>query len=109
MAKNKLYWEKEKKRGEKEGKRIEKEKRKKEEKSKKENKRRKKKKERGEGWGKQSEFKKNGGVSSDSVYFKSFDFPWNLSVYLVFWVGGACFHVLTLGGAHLPLPGEALS
>lgn len=24
--------------------------------------------------------KKHGGVSSDSVYFKSLDFPWNLSV-----------------------------
>ena len=70
------------KRREKEKKRREKkEKRKKEEKSKKENKRRKKKKERGEGWGKQSEIKKkHGGVSSDSVYFKSLDFPWNLSV-----------------------------
>ena len=52
------------------------------------------------GWGKQSEIKKkerkkstkqnknknkknkknHGGVSSDSVYFKSLDFPWNWSV-----------------------------
>ena len=35
------------------------------------------------GWGKQTEIKKkkkHGGVSSDSVYFKSLDFPWNLSV-----------------------------
>ena len=81
MAKNKLYWEKEKKRREKEKKRREKEKRKKEEKSKKENKRRKKKKEGGKGWGKQSEIKKkHGGVSSESVYFKSLDFPWNLSI-----------------------------
>ena len=64
MAKNKLCWEKEKKR--KKGKK---------------------------GWGKQTEIKKqknknknknktkkHGGVSSDSVYFKSLDFPWNLSV-----------------------------
>ena len=29
--------------------------------------------------------KKHGGVSSDSVYFKSLDFPWNLSVLLVLW------------------------
>ena len=28
--------------------------------------------------------KNHGGVSSDSVYFKSLDFPWNLSVQLVF-------------------------
>ena len=46
MPKNKLYWEKEKKRGEKEGKKREKEKRKKEEKKKKEKKKRKKKKQR---------------------------------------------------------------
>ena len=53
MAKNKLYWEKEKKRKKK-------------------------------GWGKQIEIKKkkrkHGGVSSDSVYFKSLDVPWNWSV-----------------------------
>ena len=48
MAKNKLYWEKEKKRGEKEGKKREKEKRKKEEKKKKEKKKRKGKKRVGE-------------------------------------------------------------
>ena len=42
----------------------------------------KKKKERGEkGRAKQSEIKKkHGGVSSDSVYFKSIDFPWNLTI-----------------------------
>ena len=59
MAKNKLYWEKEKKRGEKEGKKREKEKRIKEEKRKKENKRERKRKKGGKGWGKQSEMKKN--------------------------------------------------
>ena len=48
VAKNKFYWEKEKKRGEKEGKKREKEKRIKEERRRKENKKRKKKKERGE-------------------------------------------------------------
>ena len=32
--------------------------------------------------------KTHGGVSSDSVYFKSLDFPWNLSVQLVFWGRG---------------------
>ena len=78
MAKSKLYWEKEKKRGEK-GKKREKEKRKK--KRKKEKKKRKKKKEREERWGKQTEMKKkHGGVSSDSIYFKSLDFPWKLSI-----------------------------
>ena len=50
-------------------------------------------------WGKQSEIKKenktkqnkkktHGGVSSDSLYFKSLDFPWNWSVSLVFWGRG---------------------
>ena len=63
MAKNKLYSEKEKKIEEKE-----------------ENKMRKKKKERGEvvGEGIRNK-KKHGRVSSVSVYFKSLDFPWNLS------------------------------
>ena len=48
----------------------------------KKNKRRNYRKKRGEkGWGKQSEIKKkHGGVSSDSVYFKSLDFPWKLYV-----------------------------
>ena len=80
MAKNKLYWEKEKKRGEKEGKKREKEKRIKEERRKKENKKRKKKKEREEVEGEAIINKKNMGGSSDSVYFKFLDFPWNLSV-----------------------------
>ena len=89
MAKSKLYWEKEKKRGEKEGKKREKEKRKKEEKKEKKKKKRKKKKELenkrvGEAIRNQKEKtttrKTHGGVSSDSVYFKSLDFPWNLSV-----------------------------
>ena len=82
MVKNKLYWEKEKNRGEKEGKKREKEKRIKEERRKKENKKRKKKKERGKRLGEaiRNEKKKHGGVSSYSVYFKSLDFPWNLSV-----------------------------
>ena len=73
-----MYWEKEKKRGEKEGKKREKEKKKK---RKKKRKRERKGKKGKKGWGKQTEIKKkNGGVSSDSVYFKSLDFPWNLSV-----------------------------
>ena len=59
------------------GKRRKREKRKKKRKRKKE-------KERIKG-GKQSEHRKQGGVSSDSVYFKSLDFPWNWSVSLVFW------------------------
>ena len=53
-------------------------------KGKKEKKKRKKKKERekrvGEANRNQKEKKKPGGVSSDSVYSKSLDFPWNLSV-----------------------------
>ena len=91
VAKNKLYWEKERKRGEKERKKREKEKREMEEKEQKEKKKRKKKKERKKRWGKQTEIKKkkkHGGVPSDSVYFKSLDFPWNLSIYLVFWGRG---------------------
>ena len=84
MAKSKLYWEKEKKRGEKEGKKREKGKKIKEERRIKENKKRKERKWGkgwGKWWGKQSEIKKkHGGVSSDSVYFKSLDFPCNLSV-----------------------------
>ena len=69
MAKNKLYWEKEKKREEKE------EKKKKGEK--------KKRKKRKRGWeANKSKNKKQGGVSSDSVYCKSLDFPWNFPVLL---------------------------
>ena len=42
---------------------------------------RKKKKERGKRLGEAiRNEKKYGGVSSDSVYFKSLDFPWNLSI-----------------------------
>ena len=70
VAKNKLYWEKEKKREEKE----EKEKRKKKKKEEKN----KKQKKRGESKQK-STSKKQGGVSSDSVYCKSLNFPWNFS------------------------------
>ena len=88
MAKNKLYWEKEKKRGEKEGKKREKAKRKKEKKKRKKKKERKK---RGGGskqikkLGKQANKQTNknhGGVSSDSVYCKSLDLPWNFPVLL---------------------------
>ena len=76
-----MYWEKEKNRGEKEGKKREREKRIKEERRKKENKKRKKKKERGKRLGEAiRNEKKHGGVSSYSVYFKSLEFPWNLSV-----------------------------
>ena len=79
-----MYWEKEKKR-EREGKKIEKEKIKKEEKGKKRRKRERKRKkgEKKKGLGeaiRNQKEKKHGGVSSDSVYFKSLDFPWNLSV-----------------------------
>ena len=79
---NKLYWEKEKKRGEKEGKKREKRKRIKEERRKKENKKRKKRKKMGKRVGEaiRNKKKKHGGVSSDSIYFKSLEFPWNLSV-----------------------------
>ena len=53
----------------------------KEERRKKENKKRKKKKERGKRLGEAiRNEKKHGGVSSYSVYFKSLEFPWNLSV-----------------------------
>ena len=80
VAKNKFYWEKEKKRGEKEGKKREKGKRIKEERRKK-NKKRKKRKKMGKRVGEAiRNKKKHGGVSSDSVYFKFLDFPWNLSV-----------------------------
>ena len=64
---------------------------KKEEKKKKEKKKRKRKKknEREKRVGEANkQTKKHGGVSSDSVYFKSLDFPWNLSVQLVFWGRG---------------------
>ena len=70
------------KREERKKERKEKEKRIKEERRKKENKKRKKKKERGKRLGEaiRNEKKKHGGVSSDSIYFKSLEFPWNLSV-----------------------------
>ena len=64
-----------------------KEKKKKEKRKKKRKKRRKREKKRKKGkkgWGKQTEIKKKKknhvGVSSDSVFFKSLDFPWNWSV-----------------------------
>ncbi|CAD7682395.1 unnamed protein product [Nyctereutes procyonoides] len=84
VAKNKPYWEKERKR---EKKRKEKEK-KKEKKRRKRERKRKKGEKKGVRWGKQSEIKKkrkkkknkkHGGVSSESVDFKSLDFPWNWS------------------------------
>ena len=99
---------------ERERKKERKDKKKKEKRKKKrkiEKKKRKKKKGEKKGWGNQSEIKKkkkkHGGVSSDSVYFKSLDFPWNLSVWLVPGGGACCvdFQVLALGGAALPLPG----
>ena len=81
MARNKCIGNKRKREDRKKEREEKKKKGKRTKKSKKENKRRKKKKERGEGWGKQSEIKKkHGGVSSDSVYFKSLDFPWNLAI-----------------------------
>ena len=80
MAKNKLNWEKEKKRGEKEGKKREKRKRIKEERRKKENKKERKERKWGKRVGEAIINKKNMGGSSDSVYFKFLDFPWNLSV-----------------------------
>lgn len=59
----------------------EKEKRIKEERRKKENKRERKSKTGGKRLGEAiRNEKKYGGVSSDSIYFKSLDFPWNLSV-----------------------------
>ena len=70
----------EKKRGEKEGKKREREKKGKKKKRKKEEE-----KERGRG---ERENKNQGGVSSDSVYFKSLYFPWALSVSRVFWGRG---------------------
>ena len=96
--------------------RKEKRKRKKEEKKKKREEKENEKERKGKkGWGKQSEIKKikktHGGVSSDSVYFKSLDFPWNWSAQLDSWGGACCAdsQVLTLGGAALPLPGAGLS
>ena len=67
--------------------------------------------------------KKHGGVSSDSVHFKSLDFPWKSTEQLQqlqdrtcpsSWSSGgvdccADFQVLALGGAALPLPGAGLS
>ena len=103
MAKNKLTWEKEKKRGEEEGKKREKGKRIKEERRIKENKKRKERKW-GKGWGKQSEIKKkHGGVSSDSVYFKSLDLPWTCPSSWSSRGGAYCadFQVLAFGGAAL--------
>ena len=104
MAKNKLYWEKEKKRGEKEGKKREKEKRIKEERRKKENKRERKRKKGGKGWGKQSEMKKNMGEHLLILYTLSpltspgtCPSSWSSG-------GGACCadcQVLALGGAAL--------
>lgn len=113
MAKNKLYWEKEKKRGEKEGKKREKEK---EEKKEKKRRKRERKKERG---------KKGGGSNQKSKRKNK-----NTREYLLIlctlspltspgtcpssWSsgGGACcadFQVLALGGAAVPLPGAGLS
>ena len=78
MPKKKLYWEKEKKR-EREGKKREKEKREKEEKKEKREEKEKKKGEKRVGEAIRNK-KNHVGVSSVSVYFKSLDFPWNLSV-----------------------------
>ena len=68
------------------GKRRKREERKKERKEKKKKEKRKKKRKkrkRKKGWGKQTEIKKkHGGVSSDSVYCKSLDFPWKFPVLL---------------------------
>ena len=77
---DKLYWEKEKKRGEKEGKKREKRKRIKEERRKKENKKERKERKWGKRVGEAIINKITWGVSSDSVYFKFLDFPWNLSI-----------------------------
>ena len=102
MAKNKLYWEKEKKKRER---KKEKRKRKKEEKSKKENKRRKKKKERGGKGGEANRNeKKNMGEYLLILYTLSpLTSPGN---YPSSWSSGrgACcadFQVLALGGAAL--------
>ena len=54
--------------------------RKKEKREQKERKRKKGGKRVGEAIRNQKKTKKHGGVSSDSVYFKSLDFPWNLPV-----------------------------
>ena len=78
MAKNKLYWEKEKKKRRKEN-RKRKKKRKNKRKKRRKRERKREEKRVGEGYRNQKE-KKHGGVSSDSVYFKSLDFPWNLSI-----------------------------
>ena len=114
MAKNKLYWEKEKKR-EKEGKKREKEKRKKKRKKRRKRERKRKKGINGGGCKqikkkskkrkeKRKEKKKPRGVSSDSVYLSPLTSPgtcpssWSSG-------GGACFadfQVLALGGAALP-------
>ena len=47
-----------------------------------------KKKERKKKHKKKHKQKNLGGVSSDSLYFESLDFPWNLSISLVFWGRG---------------------
>ena len=81
MAKNKVYWEKEKKRVEKEGKKREKEKRIKEERRKKGIKRERKRKKRGKSVGEAIRNKKNMGEYLLILYTLSpLTSPWNLSV-----------------------------
>ena len=74
------------KRRKREERKKERKKEKKEKRKKKKKKKRKKKKERkkrvGEPIRNQKEKKNSGGVSSDSLYFKSLDFPWNFPVLL---------------------------
>ena len=101
MVKNKLYWEKEKNRGEKEGKKRERKKKK----GKKRIKRERKRKKGGKGWGKQSEMKKNMGEYLLILYTLS---PLNSpGTCPSSWSSGgwACyadFQVLAVWGADLP-------
>ena len=113
MVKNKLYWQKEKNRGEKEGKKREREKRIKEERRKKENKKRKKTKERGKMLREAiRNEKKNMGEYLLILYTLS---PLNSpGTCPSSWSSGgwACyadFQVLAVGGAAVPLPGAGLS
>ena len=111
MAKNKLYWLKDKKRGEKEGKKREKERKKRKKKEKREEKEKEKERKKGVGEAIRNQ-KENTGEYLLILYTLSpLTSP---GTWLFSWYCGggsycADFQVLALGGAPLPLPGEALS
>ena len=111
MAKSKLYWEEQRKRGEKEGKKRERKRKKGEKRGVGEGNKSKSKAKRSKTKQQQQQKKKPTGEYLLILYFKSLDSPgtcpsrWSSG-------GGACcadFQVLALGGAALPLPGAGLS